>query len=216
MDVKAVFVDAANTLLKPREPVGVTYARAARTHGIDADPVVVEHQFRAALRLRRGLAQVGDGRAYWAGVVAASVGADDAALNEALYEHYAHPRAWWVDTEALRVLAGFARRGVRLGIISNFDTRLRTLYNRFALDRMFPILVCSAEVEVQKPDPEIFTLACACAGVSPRNAVHVGDDPETDVAGANHAGLVGLQYDDDLGWKGVADQIAHLRRPYVR
>lgn len=216
MDVKALFVDAANTLLKPREPVGLTYAREARRHGVDADPVVVEQRFRAALAARRGQPQAGDGRAYWAGVVDEAVGAEIPALDEALYQHYAHPRAWWVDIEALRTLGAFARRGTRLGIVSNFDTRLRTLYNRYALDRMFPILVCSAEVEVEKPDPAIFAIACTCAGVSPRDAVHVGDDPEADVAGANRAGLVGLLYDDETGWPGVAGQVARLGRPFFR
>lgn len=216
MDVKALFVDAANTLLKPREPVGVTYAREARRHGVDADPVVVERRFRGALRHRRGEPQVGDGRAYWSRVVAESVDVDLPGLNEALYQHYANPRAWWVDIDALRTLGVLARRGVRLGIISNFDTRLRVLYNRYALDRMFPTLVCSAEVEVDKPDPAIFRIACACAGVSPRNAVHVGDDPELDVSGANAAGLVGLLYDDELGWQGIADHVAQLGRPYFR
>ena len=85
MDVKAVFVDAANTLLKPREPVGVTYAREARRHGLDADPVVVEQRFRVAMRSRHGEPQVGDGRAYWSRVVAESVAVDLPALNEALY-----------------------------------------------------------------------------------------------------------------------------------
>jgi len=213
--VKAVFVDAANTLLKPREPVGVTYARTARAWGVEIDPAEVQVRFREAMRARRGTPQVGDGRAWWSGVVAESVGSEHPELFEALYQHYAHPRAWWVDIEALRTLGALARRGIRLGIISNFDTRLRGLYNRFALDRMFAVLVCSAEVELEKPDPAIFTLACDCAGVRPNEAVHVGDDLEVDVAGARAAGLVGLPYDDDLGWTAVAQQIERLGRPFL-
>ncbi len=35
--LKAVFFDAAGTLFEAREPVGHTYARIARKHGLNAD-----------------------------------------------------------------------------------------------------------------------------------------------------------------------------------
>lgn len=214
MNVRACFVDAAHTLLKPREPVGITYARAARQRGIDADPVRVEQRFRAALREQAaaGRVQSGDGRAFWSPVVKTAVDADDDVLVEQLWAHYLEPRAWWVDVQALQVLGQIARQGVKLGIISNWDTRLRTLYNRFALDRMFPVLICSAEVELEKPDPAIFGAACLAAGVSPSEAIHVGDDPVNDVDGANRAGLVGLLYDEDTGWAELPAVIHRIRR----
>lgn len=212
MAVKAVFVDAGGTLLRLREPVGMTYARAARGGGYNCEPVGTEVRFRAAMRRYAGNLQVGDGREYWRPIVSEATGTDDPALFEALYDWYAQPRAWWVDTEALRVLGHLSRQGIRLGILSNWDTRLRALYHRFALDRLFPHLICSAEVECAKPDPEIFRTACRVAGVSPREAVHVGDDPTNDVAGASRAGMVGLLFDDERGWSGFESEIAVLRR----
>ncbi|MES2641417.1 MAG: HAD-IA family hydrolase [Myxococcota bacterium] len=216
MDVKALFVDAAGTLLRPREPIGMTYTRFARARGHVADPVQVEHRFRIAMKGAGRLRQRGDGRDFWARIVADSVGVDDNRLFEDLYDWYGHPKAWWIDTEALEVLGKIARQGVRLGIISNWDRRLRTLYQRFALERMFTVLICSAELGVEKPDPWIFKIACRTAGVSPRQAIHIGDDPEKDVAGANRAGLVGMLYDDDEGWRGLPDRIAVLRRAVFR
>jgi putative hydrolase of the HAD superfamily len=216
MEVKALFVDAAGTLLRPREPVGVTYARHARARGHTADPVQVQHRFREALVAARAGRQQGDGRAYWSRVVADAIGVDDPVLFEDLYQWYAKPKAWWIDTEALTVLGTIARQGVRLGIISNWDRRLRTLYQRFALERMFPILACSAELGVEKPDPWIFRIACRTAGVSPRDAVHIGDDPRADVEGANRAGLVGLLHDDEEGWTTLPDRLAVLRRTIFR
>lgn len=211
MQVEALFVDAAGTLMRPREPVGVTYARFARRHGHDADPVVVDARFRTALRgaTRR---QRGDGRAFWSEVVAQSVGVEDPALFEELYHWYGTRRAWWIDLDALRALSVLARQGVRLGIISNWDRRLRLLYERFALERLFSVLVCSAEHGIEKPDPWIFRIACRTLGVSPQNAVHLGDDPVRDVAGANAAGLTGLLFEDDEGWASLPDRIAVLRR----
>lgn len=212
MDVKAVFVDAAGTLLRPREPVGITYARHARHFGYEADPVEVETRFGKTFAAVRATQQRGDGRVFWGEVVAGSVGVRDEALFDALYEHYSRPRAWWIDVEALRVLSMLARSGVRLGIISNWDTRLRTLYERFALERMFPVLACSAEIDAEKPDPVLFHAACRAAGVAPANAVHVGNDPIQDVEGASRAGLVGLLYDEEIGWSAIGEQIKVLRR----
>jgi REG-2-like HAD superfamily hydrolase len=215
VDLKAVFVDAAGTLLRPREPIGVTYARFARAKGHDADPVEVQQRFRGALAAARRERQHDDGRAYWRRVVATSVGVEDEALFEALYQWYARPRAWWIDVDALNVLGDVARAGVRLGIVSNWDLRLRDLYDRFALDRMFPVLACSAELGVEKPDPEIFRIACRCAGVRPAQAVHVGDDPANDVDGAASAGLTSILFEEEDGWRGVGRQIDALRRlPY--
>lgn len=212
MDVRALFVDAAGTLLRPREPVGVTYARFARARGVFADPVEVQHRFREAVNAPRDAGQVGDGRRFWRVVVAESLGVDREPLFEALYDHYATPRAWWIDAEALRELGAVARQGVRLGIVSNWDTRLRVLYQRMALDRLFPILVCSAEHGVEKPDPAIFRAACLVAGVRPHQAVHMGDDPVKDVEGATRAGLVAMHFEEEEGWKGLSDRIFRLRR----
>lgn len=212
MDVRALFVDAAGTLLRPREPVGMTYARHARALGHAADPFEVEARFRAALRAPRDGGQLGDGRRYWARVVQESVGVEDPALFDRLYAWYAEPRAWWIDREALLELGAVARQGVRLGIVSNWDLRLRTLYERMALERLFPVLICSAEIGVEKPDPAIFRAACHAAGVRPCQAVHLGDDPVKDVEGAARAGLAALQYDAEEGFGGLAEKIGRLRR----
>ena len=40
-----------------------------------------------------------------------------------------------------------------------------------------------------KPDPSIFIAACARLARAPAEVLHVGDDPELDVAGAQRAGL---------------------------
>lgn len=204
MGLKAVFVDAAGTLLHLREPVGVTYTRAAAAAGLGRDPVEVGRRFREALRRRRGMEQVGDGRVYWAGVVAESLETDDPGVFEALYATYARPEAWGVDPAALELFAALGEAGVSRGVVSNWDTRLRGLWAGLGLDRVFPILVCSAEVGWSKPDPRIFLHACARAGCAPGEAAHVGDDPVADVAGAEAAGLQAILYTREGGWAAVA------------
>lgn len=218
MKIEAIFVDAANTLLHVREPVGMTYARFARKHGMTQDPVQVGHRFKSAFQQAgaMGLRQRKDGRPFWRFIVESSLDAPVSdALFASLYEYYASPKAWWVDTEALRVLGNAARKGAKLGILSNYDGRLRTLYERYALDRMFPTLICSGEHGVEKPDPWIFHLACRCIGARPQNCVHIGDDPVRDVEGATHAGLKALHFEEESGWTRVEQQLATLSRQYL-
>jgi putative hydrolase of the HAD superfamily len=47
---------------------------------------------------------------------------------------------------------------------------------------------------VRKPDAEIFRSTLARAGVAPEQAVHIGDNPEADVVGAQAVGMRGAHY----------------------
>ena len=49
--------------------------------------------------------------------------------------------------------------------------------------------VCARDIGAAKPDPRIFLAAAAQLGVAPHEVLHVGDDPELDVIGAQRAGL---------------------------
>lgn len=53
----------------------------------------------------------------------------------------------------------------------------------------FAFCISPAEAGVQKPDPRMFAMALARAGVDPARAVHVGDQPLHDVEGARRAAV---------------------------
>lgn len=100
-----------------------------------------------------------------------------------------------VDPQAHEVLAACQQRGLRLGIISNtmvpaamMDDHLR----REGLLDYFAARVYSCEVRVRKPARAIFRLALERLGVSARQCVYVGDSVNTDVIGANRAGMVSV------------------------
>lgn len=57
------------------------------------------------------------------------------------------------------------------------------------VDEYFAFCISPAEAGVQKPDPRMFEVALARAGVSPERAVHVGDQPLYDIEGAHRARL---------------------------
>lgn len=79
----------------------------------------------------------------------------------------------------------------RIGIIANqrpgLPERLKTLgvYGFIDPELMFG----SEDVGMKKPDPEIFLAALKAAGVSPEEAIMVGDRPDNDICPANLLGM---------------------------
>lgn len=57
------------------------------------------------------------------------------------------------------------------------------------INHMFHHSLSAVEAGVAKPQTEMFTKICALAGVAPEETVHVGDEPQTDVAGAMASGF---------------------------
>jgi putative hydrolase of the HAD superfamily len=206
--IRAVTFDVAGTLITPREPVGATYARVAREHGIEVEPSAVDAAFRRALRRAPPLAFPGAHdaaigqreRAWWRDVVCTALGrgADHpgfAACFDALYAYYADGAAWRLFPDVVPALRGLRARGLRLGVVSNFDARLPGLLDRLGLASKFTAVMWSSAVGAAKPATAIFTAAVQRLGVTPTDTAHVGDDPEADVAGANAAGLVAIRLD---------------------
>ncbi len=70
---------------------------------------------------------------------------------------------------------------------------LRGIFDRAGFLARFEVLTFSDECGIRKPDPEIFLLTLRKFGVSPEEAVHVGDDPVLDVEGARDAGMGVIQ-----------------------
>lgn len=94
--------------------------------------------------------------------------------------------------EAPGVLAELRRRGLKVGLVSNtmYPAELvRARLEEFGLRDRFDVLAFSSEVGWRKPHPAIFQFALDRLGVSPANAVFVGDRVYEDVGGALRVGL---------------------------
>lgn len=80
-----------------------------------------------------------------------------------------------------------------LGVISDVGLTpgrvLRELLRRDGLELHFRALTFSDEVGATKPLPEVFLRTLAALGARPEEAAHVGDLPETDLAGARGVGM---------------------------
>ncbi|UCD92021.1 MAG: HAD family hydrolase [Methanobacteriota archaeon] len=78
-------------------------------------------------------------------------------------------------------------RNLKLGLITNTSWRLPKdeVEN---LSRFFSVITTSYEHGFRKPHPSIFLVTLEKLGVSPDNAIHVGDS-EADVVGARKVGM---------------------------
>jgi HAD superfamily hydrolase (TIGR01549 family) len=72
-----------------------------------------------------------------------------------------------------------------LGVLTNGNADVR----RLGLAEYFHFSLCAEELGVGKPDPQPFREALQRAGVSAEQALHIGDHPNDDIAGARGAGL---------------------------
>jgi putative hydrolase of the HAD superfamily len=79
--------------------------------------------------------------------------------------------------------------GLRLGVVSNSDGRVEEALIASGLRDCFAVVLDSALVGVEKPDPAIFRAALDALGVAPAEALYVGDLYDVDVLGARAAGM---------------------------
>jgi putative hydrolase of the HAD superfamily len=100
----------------------------------------------------------------------------------------AYEQSWQLFPDVVPCLD--ALMGHTLGIVTNGSVRQqrRKLARTGILDR-FMCVVASEELGCAKPDPRIFTRACELSGVAASDALHVGDNHDVDVVGAQRAGL---------------------------
>lgn len=94
-------------------------------------------------------------------------------------------------------LAGLRELGLTLVCVSNWDISLAEVLERCGLRGAFDGVVSSAAAGARKPDPAIFAVALELAGCLPAEALHVGDTPTEDAAGAAAAGIPSLLLDRD-------------------
>lgn len=72
-----------------------------------------------------------------------------------------------------------------LGILSNGNSYPELC----GLDEMFQFTVFSQEYGIEKPDSLIFEVALKEANCTKQQIIHIGDSLESDIAGANNAGI---------------------------
>ncbi|KAL7225432.1 hypothetical protein ACSBR1_020745 [Camellia fascicularis] len=209
---KALLVDAVGTLVLPSQPMAQIYRQIGEKYGVQYSETEILNRYRRAYEQpwgRSRLRYVNDGRPFWQYIVSSSTGCSDSQYFEELYNYYTTEKAWHLcDPDAEKVFKTLRNAGVKLAVVSNFDTRLRPVLRALNCDYWFDAVAVSAEVAAEKPNPTIFIKACELLGVKPEDAVHVGDDRRNDIWGARDAGCDAWLWGSDVhSFKEVAQRI---------
>jgi putative hydrolase of the HAD superfamily len=198
----AITFDAAGTLIRVAEPVGATYARIAADVGATLSQAALDAAFRDVFPTMPPMAFPGldesdlrdAERGWWRDLVERVVrhaGGVDAFDDyfDALFDYYADGAAWRAYPEVHGVLESVRRRGLRVGVVSNFDSRLPPILRELGLAPLMDTIVYSTGCGAAKPSPRIFHHALEQLGATPESTLHVGDSLSADFNGAGAAGL---------------------------
>ena len=103
--------------------------------------------------------------------------------------------SFYAFPDAQPAIERLAEAGLKLAVVANWDVSLHDVLERVGLAGAFEAVVTAAAVGAAKPDPRPFEVALSRLGVEAAQCLHVGDDPSTDVAGAEAAGMSALLVD---------------------
>jgi putative hydrolase of the HAD superfamily len=111
-------------------------------------------------------------------------------LAEAGFQTFLHARHQVaLFPEVHPTLEQLANRFI-LGVLTNGNADVR----RLGLADYFQFALCAEELGVGKPDPHPFQEALKRGGVAAEHAVHIGDHPSDDIAGARRAGMQAIWF----------------------
>jgi FMN phosphatase YigB (HAD superfamily) len=127
-----------------------------------------------------------------------------------LADAYAGPRyRAWLFPGTEEMLGALGAAGLYLGVIANTAWPGHCMDRAFAgvgLRPYFKTRIYSADVGIEKPDPEFFRLAERVSGQAGKRLLYVGDSMEKDIAGAKGVGWdAALRLSGAGGSRGLAD-----------
>lgn len=190
--VESVVFDVGGTLIDPVSSVGEIYASVASEHGwTGLDAKRLDGQFHDAWKSKKEFHyRLEDWEEIviqsFAGVLEPSACSD---IFPTLYRRFEDSSNWLVHEDVVPTLDALAGRGFRLGIISNWDQRLKPLLRALRLERFFEWIFVSCDIGFEKPSSVIFEYALSKMGLPSERIIYVGDQRDVDVLGARQVGM---------------------------
>jgi len=204
--IRAVFFDAHNTIIYLSPEASDIYYLVGKEFGSKATiddyrrvyNSLRDEWFAHPLRLEAIQSKDPEKRKKWwrmfAQAVYSGVGMDEISDEhfEKLYDGFTGTQFWRIFDDVEETLKSLKELNLKLGVISNWDTRLLTILKDVGLYDWFDSVVISSQVGFEKPSPQIFKIAAEAVGVPIESSIFVGDSPEKDVIAANNAGMKGV------------------------
>lgn len=214
---RAVLLDAGGTLFREAPTRYEVYAAAANARGLGVTPD----------RMKRGMAAAHDelpkeieGHYRYTEpwfrtfieVVFGGFGfrGDWNDLFRELFGTFRDGAIFHAHDDARPLLSRLKGHGIPLAVVSNWSPPLPAILARLGLARYFEVIVTSAVVRLEKPEPAIFLRAARALGVPIESCLHVGDRVDNDLDGARAAGADARLIDRCGAHAGRPDRIASL------
>ncbi len=201
-ETEFVFFDAGETLIHPLPSFPQLFMSVCDEHGLEVDFELLR---TATRRLMAGIEEkqrggytfsneVRKSRRFWLdfyGSLVREMGyaQEDGQLPLALYHTFSDPSNYGAYHDAIETMEELRARGLRMGLISNFEVWLEGLLEDLGLLAYLEVSVISGREEYEKPHPRIYELALERGGVAAERSVHVGDSPISDYDGPLEAGM---------------------------
>jgi len=203
-ELKAVLLDVGHTLIRPSRPVEDVLWHVLREEGYEDISMTAIR--RGMVRGARFLGRVyGRDNSIWVSeeavrrfwcqfytLILSNAGVEEVQIERIApltYDRFQEPEAWAVFPDVWPALEALRQRGLLLGVISDWGTQLTELLHGLGLSKYLDFVVSSAVVGVAKPNPAVFYMALARGGLTPEQAIYIGDAYPLDVIGATATGI---------------------------
>jgi len=114
-----------------------------------------------------------------------------------LLNHQLKKSEWGCYSDTLSALKLLKSQEFSLGLISNWTKSLKSVIDSLELSCYFDFVYSSAQIEIEKPNPKIFTKILYSAMNQFDNIYYVGNDYELDIVPSKEAGLIPILIDRD-------------------
>lgn len=185
------------------------YANVTLDHGYNIDPAEIRtHYYRLNqewenkdLTLERIDTSPQKREDFWSSyneelLVRSGVTRSDAWMigNKIFQNIYSDPGLWRLYTDVPEFLRIVQRKKKHLGIIENWDKRLKKILTFLGIKKYFKTITLGGEIGIRKPDVQIFQQALGKTGTKPKNSIYIGDNYVEDAIGAQRAGMTPLLF----------------------
>ena len=209
MKPDVVFFDAGGTILDPHPSFPELFAKTCVAQGYEVTqhdvsevqeklaPHLVELLDEADLPHGPTLSPAAS-RTFWTFTYTrflAELGIEDGVMADKLYETFSASESYRLYDDVKPTLDAIETAGMRLGLISNFDSWLEEMLLEMEVGHVFDPAIISGLEGIEKPDPAIYRLAVERAGAEPARCVHIGDSPAMDMEPATSVGIVPILID---------------------
>jgi putative hydrolase of the HAD superfamily len=209
--IEVAFFDAGETLLSPQPSWSDLSTEILRGRGHDVSVEQLREAWRHGGQHFLNAADEGfmfsvsaeDSHHFWTTLyhdMLDFLGIDDDDAAEVLYATFSDPSNYALFDDVLPTLDALSERGIRLGVISNFESWLRGMLDQLKIEHRFDVIAISGDLGLEKPDPRIFKWAMSEASVDAPSSLHVGDSPNFDAQPAHDLGMCGVLLDRHGRW----------------